>query len=223
MWAGHRTVLAGEQTVRVGWDDDATAAAVREATAAWPEAPAPSHLPVAFGVRSVSVGLLRRRMWLVHFGTPVRHRANDLASAATFIDGLLRSIAAAGPAEGEVTMPLHAYAAGGRAVLVRVPDDVDVDERPLHKRGIIQLPTLSAIVRPADNVVVHDGRSLELRGAVIDRQSVPDAAGLDDARRHLQALAARDRVTWAWTVDRLDNRVVVTEDVAGEVRRLLSG
>ena len=80
-------------------------------------------------------------------------------------------------------------------MLVQVKDDVDLDERPLNKRGIIQLPTLSAIVRPAPNVVVHDGRSFELCGAVIDRRSAPDAAGLDDARRHLLALAAGDRAS----------------------------
>ena len=96
-------MLAGDRTVRIGWDDEATAAAVRAATEAWPETAASRHLPVAFGVRSVAVGLLRRRMWLVHFGTPVRHRANDLAGAARFVDGLLRSIAAGGPADDEVT------------------------------------------------------------------------------------------------------------------------
>ncbi len=222
MWAGHRTFLVGERTVRVGWDDAATAAAVCDATAAWPEAPEPPHLPVTFGVRSVPVGLLRRRIWLVHFGTPVRHRANDLTSAARFVDSLLRSIAVAGPNDGELATALRAYAADGRAVLVKVPDDIDLDERPLRKRGIIQLPTLSAIVRPAESVVVHDGRSFELRGAIIDRRSAPDAAEVDDARRHLMALAANDRITWAWALDRLEDRVVVTDDVARELSRLLA-
>ena len=50
----------------------------------------------------------------------------------------------------------------------------------------------------------------------------PDGAGLDDARRHLLALAAGDRATWAWALDRLDDRVVVTDDAAGELRRLLA-
>ncbi len=54
------------------------------------------------------------------------------------------------PADDEVSLPLRAYVRGSRAVLVHVPDDVDLDERPLRKRGIDQLPVLSVSIRPAD-------------------------------------------------------------------------
>ena len=222
MWAGHRTVLAGDHAVRVGWDDAATAAALREAIAAWPDALELRPLPVSFGVRSVAVGLLRRRMWLVHHGTPVRHRADDLPAACRFVQGLLEEIAGGAPGDDEVVTTLRAYVSGGRAVLVHIPDDVDLDERPLRKRGIEQLPRLSAIVRAAPARVVQGDRSYSLCGVVVDARLVGQPASTDDARRHVLALASGDRIGWAWALDRLGDAVVVSSDVGSVIRRLLA-
>jgi hypothetical protein len=216
-------VLVGERAVRIGWDREATAAAVREATAAWPETADEPDLPVALGIRGVAVGLLRRRMWLVHFGTPVRHRADDLAGATGFVHGMLRSVAGGSPADDEVALRLRAYVAGSRAVLVHVRDDVDIDERPLGKRGIDQLPVLSVSVRPATGAVLHGGRLYELAGAIVDARLLPEGAVLDDARRHLLALGDGARRSWSWALDQLGDRVVVAapDDVSAAVRRLL--
>jgi hypothetical protein len=215
-------VRAGEWTVRIGWDDEATATAVREVLAEFRPTHGAANLPIAFGVRSVAVGLLRRRLWLVHFGTPVRHRAPDLDQAARFVQQVLRGLAAGPPGDGEVATSLRAYVAGDRAVLVHVPDDVDLDERPLGKRGIRQLPTLSAIVRPASATVVHEDRSYDLCGVVIDARLLDGGATVDDGRRHVMSLAVGDRPPWAWVLDGLGDQVVVTADVARRLRDQLT-
>jgi hypothetical protein len=223
VWAGHRTVLAGDRAVNVGWDGEPTAAAVREATAAWPETVAPPQLPVTIGIRVVAVGLRRRRMWLVHFGTPVRHRADDLAGAADFVHGMLRSVARGAPADDEVSVPIRAYVRGTRAVLVHVRDDVDIDERPLRKRGIEQLPVVSVLLRPAERSVLHAGQQYMLAGAVVDARLLPEGAVLDDARRHLLALGEGARDAWAWALDALGEQIGVAAaaDVGSEIRRIL--
>ncbi len=214
-------MLVGDRVVAVGWDDDATAAAIHQATAAWPDADAAVRPPVAFGIRSVGVGLLRRRIWLVHFGTPVRHRADDLTKAADFVRGLLEGLDST-PGDGEVSLTCRAYVARERAVLVHVLDDVDVDERPLRKRGIEQVPALATVLRPASSTVVHSGGRAALVGAVVDRRLLPDRASPDDVRRHLVSLAPAERPDWAWAVDRLGDRVVAADDLAAELRRLLA-
>jgi hypothetical protein len=216
-------VLAGDRAVTVGWDGEATAAAVREATAMWPETVAAPQLPVTIGIRAVAVGLRRRRMWLVHFGTPVRHRADDLAGAADFVHGMLRSVARGAPADDEVSLPLRAYVRGSRAVLVRMRDDVDLDERPLRKRGIEQLPVVSVSIRPATGVVAHAGHDYDLAGAIVDTRQLPAGAVLDDARRHLLALGEGARDAWAWALDELGEHIGVAAaaEVSEEVRRLL--
>lgn len=223
MWVGSRTVLAGDRAVTVGWDSEATAAAVREATAAWPETAAMHGMPVTFGIRGVAVGLLRRRMWLVHFGTPVRHRADDLAGATEFVRGMLRSVARDTPADDEVSLPLRAFVRGSRAVLVDVPDDDDLDERPLRKRGIEQLPVVSVSFRPAASTVVHAGQQYTLAGAVVDARYLPEGAALDDVRRHLLALGKGARDAWAWALDELGEQIGVaaSADVPSTIDRLL--
>jgi hypothetical protein len=162
-------------------------------------------------------------MWLVHFGTPVRHRADDLAGAADFVHGMLRNVARGAPADDEVSVPLRAYVRGGRAVLVHVPDEVDIDERPLRKRGIEQLPALSVVIRPAERSVLDAGQQYVLAGAVVDARHLPEGAVLDDVRRHLLALGEGARDAWAWALDALGERIgaAATADVSAEIRRLL--
>ena len=62
---------------------------------------------------------------------------------------------------------------GGRAAVLVRPRDVDLDERPLHKRGIEQLPCLATVVCPASSTVVQSGRIPTLVGAVVDRRLLP--------------------------------------------------
>lgn len=220
MWAGHCNVLVGDRVVGVGWVDETIASAIRDICAEWPTADVDQHVPVAFGVRSVAVGLRRRRMWLVHHGTPVRHRADDLAAATRFVRGVLQQLDT-GLADGEVSIACRAFLRDGRAVLVHVPDDVDLDERPLRKRGIEQLAALSTVVRPAGPVVVQGDATFELVGAVIDERLVGEAASLDDARRHLMSLGYGERTGWAWAIDHLGPQIAVTTDPASAIRRLL--
>ena len=67
-----------------------------------------------------------------------------------------------------MSLPCRAYARRGRVVLVSVPDGVDIDERPLRKRGIEQVPSLATVVTPSTSTVVHRGAPMALAGAVVD-------------------------------------------------------
>ena len=220
MWAGQRNLRIGDRIVGIGWDDEAAANALRTVCDEWPSAAHDAQAPVAFGVRSVAVGLRRRRIWLVHHGTPVRHRADDLSAAIRFVGRLLRGLDAR-LADDEVGLPCRAFSRGGRAVIVHVLDDVDVDERPLRKRGIEQLPSLATVVRPATSAVVHPDGDFEVVGAVVDGRLLAADAALDDRRRHLQAMAWGERRGWSWVVDGLGERIVVANDLTAGIQRLL--
>ena len=54
------------------------------------------------------------------------------------------------PGEHQVVVPLRVFVSGSRAVLVDSPDSLDIDDRPLRKRGIVEVPTWEAIVDSRD-------------------------------------------------------------------------
>ena len=116
-------------------------------------------------------------------------------------------------------MPFRVFVSGSRAVLVDSPDSLDIDDRPLRKRGIVEVPTWEAIIESSDGGRVV-GPDADLVGIVIGRP-LPEPTA-DDARRHLWPMSAGDRAGWAAILDRLDDsQLVWSEDVARGIRRLL--
>ena len=65
-------------------------------------------------------------------------------------------------------MPLRVFVSGSRAVLVDAPPSHDIDDRPLRKRGIVEVPTWQAIVDPGGGGRVV-GADADLVGVVIGR------------------------------------------------------
>ena len=105
-------------------------------------------------------------------------------------------------------MPLRVFVSGSRAVLVDAPPSHDIDDRPLRKRGIVEVPTWQAIVEPGDGGRVV-GADADLVGIVIGRPLPATTA--DDLRRHLWSMAAGDRGGWAAVLDRLDDSQLVLQ------------
>ena len=218
MWAGTINLEVAGWLVGVEYDTDVTAAAIRAGCHGWLSADE-RPIAAAFGVRTAPVGLRRRRVGVLHHGTVVRQRTPDLASAVDALAAILADMATE-PAGHEVTLPLRVFRRDSRAVLVDVLPSTDIDDRPLRKRGIAEVPTWQATVDPARAVVRCGSDAVALAGVVI---ATPlEGPSFDDSRRHLWSLADGNRRGWADLLDRFDETMVLrSDDPALGIRSLL--
>ena len=218
MWAGTINLDVGGWLVGVEFDTAETAAAIEARCDRWLS---DDHRPIAaaFGVRTAPVGLRRRHIGLVHHGTAVRQRTPDLAAAVDVLAAILADLTT-DVGDDHVAVPLRVFVNGSRAVLVDVPPSHDIDDRPLRKRQIVEMPTWRAVVEPEDGGRIV-GSNAELVGVVVGR-SLP-ATTPDDLRRHLWSACQGDRARWAAVLDQLDDAQLVHDvDVASGIRRLLT-
>ena len=209
MWAGTINLDVDGWLVGVEYDTAETAAAIEARCRRW-LSDDQRPIAAAFGIRTAPVGLRRRRLGLVHYGTAVRQRTPDVATAIEVLAAILTDMSRE-VGDDLVSVPLRVFVNGSRAVLVDAPRSHDIDDRPLRKRGIVEVPTWQAIVDPGRGRIV--GADADVVGIVSGR-SLP-ATTADDLRRHLWSLANGDRGGWAALLDRIDNsRLVWSEDVA---------
>lgn len=217
MWAGKINFESGGQLVAVEFDTDETATLLRERCAEWLSADTIDVAP-AFGVRVAKVGLRRRRVGVVHHGAPVRHRVDGADAAVEAIATFLDEIGRARP-DDAVEVEARAFRRGDRVVLLDVPLSVDVDERPLQRLGIVEIPTFRPLVDLAADTVTVDGAETALAGFVLQH---PIAPSLDDARRRLWSLGTGAPLEWAEYIDALGGRLVWDEsDLATALDRAL--
>ena len=218
MWAGIVNLEVDGWLVGVEYDTDETATAIRESCRRW-LADDTRRVDAAFGVRTAPVGLRRRRVGLVHHGTPVRLRTPDLASAAEALAAIVADMTSE-PSEREVSLPLRIFRRDDRAVLVDVPPATDIDDRPLRKRDITEVPVWRSTVDVRAGTVRCGPSGVPLAGVVITTAAA--GPSFDDHRRHLWSLADGDRRGWAALLDRWDASMVVrTDDATADIRRLL--
>jgi hypothetical protein len=198
----------GDYLLSVEFDAQATADAIRERCAAWLD-DSGRDLPAAFGVRTAPVGLLRRRVGLVHHGVPVRHRTPDLASAIDTLATIVAGIAVP-PATGEVHVDARLLIRDGRAALLALPAQLDLDDRPLRKARIQEVAGWRAVVDPVTGEVLTSGGRLPIVAIIV---ADPNAgASLDASRRHLWALGEGDRPAWADLLDRRGDLILPASD-----------
>ena len=219
VWAGTINLEVDGWLVGVEYDTAETLAVIEAHCGRW-LSDDQRNIKAAFGIRTAPVGWRRRRIGVVHFGTPVYQRTHDVAAAVDFLAAILADMNRE-VADHQVSVPLRVFVSGSRALLVDAPPSHDIDDRPLRKRGIVEVPTWQAIVEggaSGGRVVSADA---DLVGVVIGRP-LP-APTTDDARRHLWSMADGGREVWAAILDQLDDsQLVLTEDVATGIRRLLA-
>lgn len=208
---------AGGTLVAVEYDSDDTLASLRAACTRWATADA-ADVPAAFGVREAKVGFRRRRVGIVHHGAPIRHRTDSVDAAVEAIATFLAEIERDVP-DGGVEIAARAFVRGDRLVLVDRPVSVDLDERPLHRVGVAELPTWRPLLDPTTGEVTVGGRRFDLAGFALQGLAVTT---LDDARRHVWSLGTGPRLPWAEFVDRLGERIVwQVDDLATTLDHLL--
>ena len=208
---------AGRHLVAVEYDGDETAAALRERCARWLTGDT-TEIPAAFGVRVAKVGFRRRRIGVVHYGAPVRHRLDGLDAAVESIAVVLADLARVTPA-GHVEVAARAFMRDGRVALVDIGLSADIDERPLRARAIEEIPSWLPLVDPSTGSVIVGGRTQSLAGFVLTDLMISD---LDSARRRVWSLGTGPRVPWAELIDGLGDRVVYgARNLADALDRLL--
>jgi hypothetical protein len=69
--------------------------------------------------------------------------------------------------------------------------------------------------------VVHADRRYELDGILVARPDQSAHDSLDDRRRSLE-IRVSGGLGWAWTLNDLGDRIMLTSDVIRDVRRLLA-
>lgn len=193
---------SGGHLVAVEYDSDDTADALRARCARW-RSDDTSDVPAPFGLRVARVGFRRRQIGVVHHGAPVRHRLPSLDAGVEAIAGFLGEMEQVVPT-GLVQLDARLFVRDGRAVLLDLPLSVDVDERPLGRLGIEEVPTWRPLLDPSAGVVAVGDTSWPLAGVVV-RQ--PLIHSLDDARRRLWSLGTGPHPDWADFIDALGEHV----------------
>lgn len=217
MWAGRINFESGGRLVAVEYDCDDTATALRSRCAQWSSSDT-SDVPAAFGVRIAKVGIRRRTVGVVHHGAPVRHRFDDANAAIEAIGTFLAELGRPRP-DDLVVVEARAFARGDRVALLDVPLSVDVDERPLRRLGIAEIPTYRPLLDPATGDLTVGAGTFPLAGAVVQQRHMHS---LDDARRRLWSLGDGPRLAWADFVDQLGDRIIWDEpDLSAALDRAL--
>jgi hypothetical protein len=220
VWAGKINFESGGHLVAVEYDSDTTAAALRERCAQWSSSDT-SDVPAAFGVRFARVGIRQRKVGVVHHGAPVRHRLDRADAAIDAIATFLDEIGRPRP-EGFLAIEARAFARGDRVALLDIPLSVDVDERPLRRLGIAEIPTYRPLLDPSTGLLTTGSGAMPrpLAGVVFQQRHLHS---LDDARRQLWSLGNGPRLSWAEFVDQLGDRIVWDEpDLTSALDRALS-
>jgi hypothetical protein len=203
VWAGTINFESGGNLVGVEYDSADTATALRTRCAQWLSDDT-RDVPAAFGVRIARVGFRRRSVGVVHHGAPVRHRVDGGDAAVQAIATFLDEVGRPRP-EGFVAVGARAFVRDDRAVLLDIPMSVDVDERPLQRLGITEVPTYRSLLDLSTSTLMVGAGAYPLVGVVVRRL---DVNSLDDARRRLWALGEGPRLPWAEFIDQLGDRVV---------------
>jgi hypothetical protein len=220
VWAGKINFESGGYLVAVEYDSNDTVTALRSRCAQWSSSDT-SDVPAAFGVRIAKVGIRRRKIGVVHHGAPVRNRFDDANDAVEAIATFLAEIGRPRP-DDLVAVDARAFARADRVALLDIPVSVDVDERPLRRLGITEIPTYRPLLDPSTGLVMvgAGAMSLPLAGVVVQR---PHRYSLDHARRRLWSLGDGSRLSWAEFVDELGDRIIWDEpELTSALDRALS-
>lgn len=207
VWAGTIDVEAGGYRVAVGYDSDATAAALRVRCAAWSSAE-PTGVEPAFGVSAAKVGLRRRQVGVVHHGTAIRHRLESVEAAVEVVGSFLDELSVERP-EHQVAVESRVVIRDGRVALLVIPPSTDLDDRPLRRVGISELPTIRPLLDPATGTLTIAGTDHRL-----ERVVVAPAESLDDARRQVFVRGDGPWLQWAEYIDRLGEKLVWRHDAS---------
>ena len=203
----------GQAIFRVSYDNEVTAGRIREAFAdRLDTGDAQSQPPVTYGVlglRTARVGLLRRQLGLVYYGSALRHRAADLDAAIHTLSTIIAGIDRPVP-DGLVALDVRLFTKGDRAALFDWLPAVDVDERRLAKSGIVSVPCWRVIVDPGDGSVLLDGRRLKIAAIIVGGLL---AGQTEDVQRvGLWGKATGDRAAWAWLLDRWGGQITAAPE-----------
>ena len=196
-----------DHLVGVEYDDERTAAAIRSRCHSWLIDDSPA-VPAAFGIRVARTGLLRRRTAVVHHGVPIHYRAPSLDAAISMVAAVLDDLTRR-PTPHQVALQGRVFARDGRAVLVDALPSMDIDDRWLAKRGILELALWRAMVDTRTGAVSVGDRTLSLAAMVVARPGT-----LDDARRHLWAASEGNQGAWAQFLDESADRIHVVATAA---------
>ena len=212
-WPGNVVMRAGNAVFRVSYDNEITAGKIREAFAGRLDTGDPQSQPAVtynvFGLRTARVGLLRRQLGLVYYGSALRHRAADLDAAIRTLSTIIAGIDQPVP-DGLVALDVRLFTKGDRAALFEWLPAVDVDERRLAKSGIVSVPCWRVIVDPGDGSVLLDGRRLEIAAIIVG--GILAGQNVDVQRVRLWGKATGDRSAWAWLLDRWGDQITATPD-----------
>lgn len=189
---------AAGQLIGVGYDNQATADALRVGLAAWIDDSVDRELPDVFGVRTVAVGWRRRRIGLIHYGSRVRHRTANLAEAVGVLNTLIGTMAY-DPEPGEVALEARAFRRGDQAVLVLHQPVNELDETILTAANITEVPGWRAVVTTATGHFRDGSQSVPVVRILVTDANVERT--IDAARRYLWARAAGDMDGWAQWLD----------------------
>jgi hypothetical protein len=203
---------AANRLIGVEYDHDATAAAIRARCAQWLEEADPER-PAAFGVRTAPVGLRRRRVGIVHHGAPIRYRTADLSTAVEALASVLSGMESR-PGPGDVHVDARLFVRGDQAVVLMLPSRVDLDDRPLKKAGIEEVPGWRVAIDARTGEVSAGDRRLPLSRIVV--ADIMAGSSLDGSRRHIWAASDGDTDAWAEFLDRHGDLIArVDEKEAG--------
>ncbi|MGA9278002.1 hypothetical protein [Ilumatobacter sp.] len=210
MWAGHLNLRAGNHLVAVEYDSTETRDLLRQHCASW-LSDDERDVPAAFGVRVVKVGFRRKKVGVLHHGSPIRARFDSVDEAVDAVAGFLREMerleTLMSSRPGQVAVEARAFERGGEVVLFHAPLKIDVDERRLAKIGIHEIQTWKPVIDPADGLVTLGSQSWPLRAVVMGGHGDLE---LDDARRHVFGLAKPSEMAWAELIDSMGDRVRAT-------------
>ena len=157
VWAGTINLDVDGWLVGVEYDTAETAAAIEARCRRWLS---DDHRPIeaAFGIRTAPVGLRRRRIGLVHYGTAVRQRTPDLSSAVDVLAAILADRSAT------------ARRATGRRAVPRVRQRL-----PRRARRLAPTRSTSTIVRCAS----AESSRCRRGEAIVDRSDGGRVVGAD--------------------------------------------
>lgn len=218
MWIGQHNVTLGGVITGIGYRDEETKAALITRFGPTIAEPRPEVSPPAFGVERVRVGLTRRPLCVVRHGLTVHHRSWRLDAAAGFLHSLIDSWNVE-PEPGEILLPYRVFVSGEDAILVDVPAGFDLDERPLWRRDVAQLPLWSARVDPSERCVRHGDSAYRIAGIVVVNPDYAPFRTQGDLYNHVWAASPAPSAVWAWAIDDLGARVVESTDPTREILR----
>ena len=207
MWAGVVTLKVGDRLVGVEYGAPEVEQAIRARCARW-MADDDQVDSAAYGIRTAKVGLMRRKVVVLHHGMPVLRRFRSMDDAIDTLVQILEDVEQ-GDSDGCVRVSARAFAKDDCVVLVALPATATIDERGLADAGVVELTCWKPTVELKTGEVRLQGESWTLVGILIADRLFDDSSAI---RRHAWQLAEPRAVEWAWLVDGLGDRVSTSVD-----------